>query len=60
VPATRSSPIPAAVTHPDHARPLVVGECAGLLERLAMLPDPVTGGDDDIPWPASWPSAPRR
>jgi predicted transposase YbfD/YdcC len=38
--ATRSSPIPAAVTHPDRARPLVVGECPGLLERLAMLPDP--------------------
>jgi DDE_Tnp_1-associated len=40
VPAARSSPIPAAVTDPDHARPLVVGECPGLLERLAMLPDP--------------------
>jgi predicted transposase YbfD/YdcC len=40
VPADRSSPIPAAVTDPDHARPLAVGECPGLLERLAMLPDP--------------------
>ncbi|HZD69753.1 MAG TPA: transposase family protein [Actinomycetes bacterium] len=33
-------PIPAAVADPDHARPLAVGECPGLLERLAMLPDP--------------------
>jgi predicted transposase YbfD/YdcC len=40
VPADRSSPIPAAVTDPGHARPLAVGECPGLLERLAMLPDP--------------------
>jgi hypothetical protein len=40
VPADRSSPIPAAVTDPDHARPLALGECPGLLERLAMLPDP--------------------
>jgi predicted transposase YbfD/YdcC len=40
VPADRSSPIPAAVTDPDHARPLAVGDCPGLLERLAMLPDP--------------------
>ena len=40
VPADRSSPIPAAVTDPDHARPLAVSECPGLLERLAMLPDP--------------------
>jgi predicted transposase YbfD/YdcC len=40
VPADRSSPIPAAVTDPDHAHPLTVGDCPGLLERLAMLPDP--------------------
>src|SRR5512133_2363687 len=40
MPAALSSPIPAAVTDPDHARPLAVGECPGLLERLAMLPDP--------------------
>jgi DDE_Tnp_1-associated len=40
VPADRSSPIPAAVTDPDHARPLAVGECPGLLGRLAMIPDP--------------------
>jgi hypothetical protein len=40
VPADRSSPIPAAATDPDHARPLAVGDCPGLLERLAMLPDP--------------------
>jgi hypothetical protein len=40
VPADRSSPILAAVTDPDHARPLAVSECPGLLERLAMLPDP--------------------
>jgi DDE_Tnp_1-associated/Transposase DDE domain len=40
VPADRSSPIPAAVTDPDHARPLAVGDCPGLLERLAMVPDP--------------------
>jgi hypothetical protein len=40
MPAARSSPIPAAVTDPDHARPLGVGECPGLLERLAMIPDP--------------------
>jgi hypothetical protein len=40
VPADRSSPIPAAVADPDHARPLAVGDCPGLLERLAMLPDP--------------------
>ena len=40
MPAARSSPIPAAATVPGHARPLAVGECPGLLERLAMLPDP--------------------
>jgi hypothetical protein len=40
VPADRSSPIPTAVTDPSDARPLAVGECPGLLERLAMLPDP--------------------
>jgi predicted transposase YbfD/YdcC len=40
MPAARSSPIPAAVTDPDHARPLGVGECPGLLERLATIPDP--------------------
>jgi hypothetical protein len=40
VPADRSSFILAAVTDPDHARPLAVSECPGLLERLAMLPDP--------------------
>jgi predicted transposase YbfD/YdcC len=40
VPADRSSPIPAAVTDPNHARPLAVGDCPGLLERLAMIPDP--------------------
>src|SRR5512133_1893715 len=40
MPAALSSPIPAAVTDPDHARPLAVGDCPGLLERLAMLPDP--------------------
>jgi predicted transposase YbfD/YdcC len=39
VPAARSSPIPAA-TDPDHARPLALRECPGLLERLAMIPDP--------------------
>ena len=33
-------PIPAAVADPNHARPLAVGECLGLLQRLAMLPDP--------------------
>jgi hypothetical protein len=33
-------PIPAAVTDPDDARPLAVGECPGLLQRLAMIPDP--------------------
>jgi hypothetical protein len=40
VPAALSSAIPAAVTDPDHARPLAVGEGPGLLERLAILPDP--------------------
>ena len=40
MPADRSSPLPAAVTDLDHARLLAVGECPGLLERLAMLPDP--------------------
>jgi hypothetical protein len=29
-----------AVTDPDHGRPLAVGDCPGLLERLVMLPDP--------------------
>jgi hypothetical protein len=53
-------PIPAAVTDPNHTRPLAVGDCPGLLERMAMLPTPVTGGADDIPWPACWPPAPRR
>ena len=51
--------IPTAVTDLDHARPLGVGEGSGLLERLAILPDP-PGGDDATPWPACWPSAPRR
>jgi predicted transposase YbfD/YdcC len=40
VPAALSFAIPAAVTDPDHARPLAVGEGPGLLERLAILPDP--------------------
>jgi predicted transposase YbfD/YdcC len=40
VPGARSFAIPAAVTDPDHARPLAVGEGPGLLERLAILPDP--------------------
>ena len=40
MPAARSSPILAAVADPDHGRPLAVSECPGLLERLAMLPDP--------------------
>jgi predicted transposase YbfD/YdcC len=40
VPGDRSSPIPAAVTDPDHARPLALRDWPGLLERLAMLPDP--------------------
>jgi predicted transposase YbfD/YdcC len=40
VPADRSSPIPAAAADPEHARPLAVGDCPGLLERLAMIPDP--------------------
>jgi predicted transposase YbfD/YdcC len=39
VPAARSSPILAA-TDPEHARPLALRDCPGLLERLAMLPDP--------------------
>ena len=38
MPADRSSPIPTA--NPDHARPLALGDCPGLLERLAMIPDP--------------------
>jgi hypothetical protein len=33
-------PHPAAAADPDHARPLAVGGCPGLLERLAMIPDP--------------------
>jgi hypothetical protein len=33
-------PHPAAVTDPDHSRPLAVGACPDLLERLAMLPNP--------------------
>jgi DDE_Tnp_1-associated len=40
VPAARSSPIPAAVADPDHARPLALRECPGLLQRFAMIPDP--------------------
>jgi predicted transposase YbfD/YdcC len=40
VPAAGSSPIPTAVTVFDHARLLVPGECPGLLERLATIPDP--------------------
>ena len=40
MPADRSSPIPGAVADRNHARPLAVGEGPGLLERLAMLPDP--------------------
>ena len=40
MPADRSSPILAVVTDPDHARPLALRDCPGLLERLAMLPDP--------------------
>jgi hypothetical protein len=53
-------PIPAAVTDPEHASTLALRACPGLLERLAMIPDLVTGGADDTPWPACWPSAPRR
>src|SRR6266545_6194820 len=33
-------PIPAPVTDPDHAGPLALRECPGLLERLARIPDP--------------------
>lgn len=40
MPAAGSSPIPTAVTVFDHARLLVPGECPGLLERLATIPDP--------------------
>ena len=40
MPADRSSPIPAVVTDPDHARPLVLRDCPGLLERLAIIRDP--------------------
>jgi predicted transposase YbfD/YdcC len=40
VPGDRSSPIPAAVTDPDHARPLALRDWPGLLERLAVIPDP--------------------
>ena len=40
MPADRSSLIPTAITDPDHARPLALGDCPGLLERLAMIPDP--------------------
>jgi predicted transposase YbfD/YdcC len=40
VPAAGSSPVPAAVTDFDHARPLAVDDCPGLLGRLAMIPDP--------------------
>jgi hypothetical protein len=35
-----SSSIPTAVTDSDHVRPLAVSEYPGLLERLAMIPDP--------------------
>jgi hypothetical protein len=40
VPAALSSPISAAVTDPDHGRPLGLRDCPGLLQRLAMIPDP--------------------
>ena len=40
MPAAGSSPILTAVTVFDHARLLVPGECPGLLERLATIPDP--------------------
>jgi predicted transposase YbfD/YdcC len=40
VPAALSSSIPAAVTDLEHARPLALRECPGLLERLARIPDP--------------------
>jgi hypothetical protein len=33
-------PSPPPTTDPGHARPLALGECPGLLELLAMLPDP--------------------
>ena len=39
MPAARSSPILAA-TDPERARPFAVGDYPGLLERLAMIPDP--------------------
>ena len=40
MPAATSSPIPASLTHLDHARPLHLDECPGLLQRLAMVGDP--------------------
>lgn len=40
MPVAGSSPVPAAVTDFDHARPLAVDDCPGLLGRLAMIPDP--------------------
>ena len=45
-------PIPAAVTDPTMRSRLPRGDCPGLLERLAMLPDPRDRRDGDIPWPS--------
>ena len=49
-----------AATDPDHARPLALRGCPGLLERLAMIPDPRDRWAGGTPWPGCWPSAPRR
>lgn len=40
MPAAPSSSIPAGLTSLDGARPLDLAECPGLLQRLAMVPDP--------------------
>jgi predicted transposase YbfD/YdcC len=40
VPAEPSSPIPPVLTQLCDAAPLGLGECPGLLERLAVVPDP--------------------
>ena len=45
-------PHPRRRHRPNHALPLAAGDCPGLLERLAMLPDPRDRRDGDIPGPS--------
>jgi hypothetical protein len=45
-------PIPAAVSDPDHARPLALATALACWSGWGCSPTPVTGEADDTPWPA--------